>query len=120
MNLGYLFQPASEGDEDEEHRRRVEEGDGVYFCLLRHGHYEDDERVGEGYGGGQNYQHVHVGGSVFDGFVGLNVKVASSDKLGEETQKSWHSQKHLRNVSLRLVRLKLPAQAHKRGRRGGS
>lgn len=39
LNLGYLFQPSSQRDEDEEHGRGVEECDGVDFRLLRHGHY---------------------------------------------------------------------------------
>lgn len=38
LNLGYLFQPASQRDEDKEHRRCVEERDGIDFCLLRYGH----------------------------------------------------------------------------------
>ncbi len=38
-NLGYLFQPASQGDEDKEHRRCVKKGYGVDFCPLHHGHY---------------------------------------------------------------------------------
>lgn len=38
LNLGYLFQPASQRDEDKEHGRCVEEGDGIDFSLLHHGH----------------------------------------------------------------------------------
>lgn len=43
LNLGYLFQPAPQGDKNKEHWWCVEEGDGVDFCLLHHGNYEDDQ-----------------------------------------------------------------------------
>lgn len=60
-NLGYLFQPASQGYKDKEHWWRVKEGDGVYWRLFGHGNNEDNEGVGKGYGGSQNYQYIHVG-----------------------------------------------------------
>lgn len=80
-HLGYMLQPAAQSDEDEEHGRRVEEGDGAVLSSLGHGHQEHDAGVCVRCGGGQHNQHIHVGYPVSQGFVGLDVEVAPPKDL---------------------------------------
>lgn len=80
-NLCNLLQPPSQRNKDEQHWWRVKERYGVDFGLLRHGDQQDNQRVGEGNGSGQNDQDVHVSRSVLYSFVGLNVEVATANEL---------------------------------------
>lgn len=107
-NLCNLFQPASQRDEDEEHGRRVEERDWVDFCFLHHGHDQDDQRVAEGYGGGQNDEHIHVGRLMLQCFVGLNVEVTTSNYLREKNNKTRkYSLPYLKSARIRCQKSKM-------------
>ena len=64
FHLCHVLQPATQSDEDEEHGRRVEEGDGALAGSLAHGYHQDHAGVDVGDGGGQHDQHVHVGCAV--------------------------------------------------------
>ncbi len=90
-HLCNVLQPPPERDEDEEHGRRVEEGDGR--GVLRHDHGGDDhaDGVGVGDGGGQDDQDVHVGGAVADGGQRSAVEVATANELKrkEEEDARW-------------------------------
>ena len=80
-----MLQPAPQRDEDKEQGRRVKEGDGGDLGPLCHGNHEDDHGVGEGYGGGQHDEHIHVGCFVFQGPVGMGIEVAPTNKLKRGT-----------------------------------
>lgn len=82
--LGDLFQPPAQGNEHKKHGGRVEESDGVDRCLLHHGNHQDDQRVGEGYGGCQDDEDIHVSCFVLQGFIGLDVEVSPTDELWKE------------------------------------
>ncbi len=80
-NLRNVFQPPSERDEHEQHRRRVEEGHWRGVLLHDHGGYDHAHGVSVRNRGGQHHENVHVGCPVSDGGKGSAVEVTTPDKL---------------------------------------
>lgn len=76
-----MFQPPPQGNEHKEHGGSVKECHGAPLSLLRNGHHQDDQRVGIGNASGQHDEHIHVGSSVSQRFVGLNVEVPPTEEL---------------------------------------
>ena len=79
-----MLQPSPKGDKDEEHRRRVEEGDWALGRALRHGDDQHHTRVHVGDGRGEHNQDVHVGRVVAQRAVRLDVEVAASEDLWQK------------------------------------
>ena len=82
-HLGDVLQPAPEGDEHEQHGRRVEEGHRTGALLEGHGGHHDGHRVQVGHRGGQHDEHVHRGRPVTKGLHSGHVKMTPTDKLRE-------------------------------------
>ena len=78
-----VFEPASERDEDEEHRGRLEERPRTVFVAPNHGDDEDDDGVGVRDGGREGEEDVHVGGAVSHRLHRLRVEVTASEELDQ-------------------------------------
>lgn len=78
-----MFQPSTEWYKHHQHRGSLKERDRTGGFLHDHGHNDHHTGVHIGDGGGENNQHVHVGGAVSESFKGLDVEVSSSNKLKE-------------------------------------
>lgn len=89
FHLCNVLQPATQSDEDKEHGRSVEEGDGALAGPLSHGHHEDHAGVDVGDGGSQHDQDVHVGRAVFQRAVRLDVEVPASEDLEGTTERKY-------------------------------
>lgn len=81
--LGNVLQPASKGDENKQHGRRVKKCDRTLLGLLAHGYHQHHTGVNVGNGGGQNDEHVHVGHAVSQRSIGLYIEVSTSEDLKE-------------------------------------
>lgn len=79
--LGNVFQPASKGNENKQHRRRIKKCDWTLLGPLAHGYNQHNAGVHIRDSGGQNNEHIHVGHPVSQRTVGLDIEVATSKDL---------------------------------------
>ena len=88
-----MLQPPPQRDEDEQHRRRVEERHRAGVLLHGHGRHHDAHGVQVGDGGGQDDEDVHVGAAVLDRLVRVGIEVAAADELGEREKSESRGKK---------------------------